>query len=101
MDHLDIMRQELAAGEAQLLDVREFNEWQAGHLKGAIFAPLSQLEAFQEPDDAEMDKKTYIHCRSGGRVRMAKPLLEEMGFENVISLSEGFDQLVFEGFEAE
>ena len=101
MEHIETLKQELADGSAQLLDVREFNEWQAGHLKQALFAPLSQLEGFQEPDDAEMDVKTYIHCRSGRRVLSAKPILEEMGFEEVIALSEGFDELVSLGFEAE
>ena len=45
LDHLQKMKDELEAGSAQLLDVREFNEWQEGHLKQALFAPLSELEA--------------------------------------------------------
>jgi len=101
MEHLETLKKELAAGTAQLLDVREFNEWQAGHLKSAQFVPLSALEGFQEPDDAESDIKTYIHCRSGQRVRRAAPILEEMGFDEVIALSEGFDELVEAGFEVE
>ena len=101
MDHIKKLKEELAAGEAQLLDVREFNEWQAGHLSQAVFVPLSQLEGYQEPDDAEPDVKTYLHCRSGNRVHMAKPILEEMGFEEVIALSEGFEELKSLGFEAE
>ncbi|MCM8529294.1 MAG: rhodanese-like domain-containing protein [Lentisphaeraceae bacterium] len=101
MEHLETLKQELAEGKAQLLDVREFNEWQAGHLKQAVLVPLSQLEGFQEPDDAEMDVKTYIHCRSGQRVLRAKPILEEMGFEEVIALGEGFEELAANGFEVE
>jgi rhodanese-related sulfurtransferase len=101
MNHLEILKQELADGSAQLLDVREFNEWQAGHLAQAQFVPLSQLEGYQEPDDADMDVKTYIHCRSGQRVQLAKPILEEMGFEEVIALAEGFDALATFGFEVE
>lgn len=101
MDHLEILKKELADGTAQLLDVREFNEWQAGHLKQAKLVPLSQLEGYQEPDDAEPDVKTYIHCRSGKRVLMAAPILEEMGFEEVIPLAEGFDELAANGFEVE
>ncbi len=101
MNHLEILKKELAAGEAQLLDVREFHEWSAGHLKAAKFAPLSQLEGLQEPDDADPNLKTYIHCRSGRRVLSAAPLLEEMGFTNVIPLAEGFDQLAQNGFEVE
>lgn len=101
MEHLEILKQELTEGTAQLLDVREFNEWQQGHLKQAVLVPLSQLEGFQEPDDAEPDVKTYIHCRSGQRVLRAKPILEEMGFEEVIALGEGFADLAAYGFEVE
>ncbi|MCM8537110.1 MAG: rhodanese-like domain-containing protein [Lentisphaeraceae bacterium] len=101
MEHLETLKKELAEGKAQLLDVREYNEWQQGHLKQAQLVPLSQLEGFQEPDDAEMDVKTYIHCRSGQRVQMAKPILEEMGFDEVIALSEGFTDLAAAGFEVE
>ncbi|NQZ57907.1 MAG: rhodanese-like domain-containing protein [Lentisphaeraceae bacterium] len=99
MNHLDTLKEELAAGTAQLLDVREFGEWQDGHLKQALFSPLSSLEGFQEPDDAEMDVKTYVHCRSGNRVKTAVPILEELGFEEVIGLDEGFAELVENGFE--
>ena len=101
MEHLEILKKELAEGSAQLLDVREFNEWQAGHVKGAHFVPLSGLEGFQEPDDAETDVKTYLYCRSGNRVRMAAPILEEMDFEEVIPLAEGFEELAAVGFEVE
>jgi len=99
MENLEILKQELADGTAQLLDVREFNEWQAGHLAQALFTPLSQLQGYQEPDDADMDVKTYIHCRSGRRVLQAQPILEEMGFGEVIALAAGFDDLVAAGFE--
>ncbi len=96
--HLDTLKEELASGTAQLLDVREFNEWQEGHLKQAVFAPLSNLEAGDEPD-AEADVKTYLHCRSGRRVHVAAPLLEDLGFAEVIPLDEGYEELVAEGFE--
>ena len=97
-EQLDQMKKELEAGTAQLLDVREFNEWQEGHLKQAIFASLSSLEMGDEPD-AEPEMKTYLHCRSGNRVVPAKEFLEDLGYEDVIDLREGFDELVAYGFE--
>ena len=97
-EQLELMKQELKAGTAQLLDVREFNEWKQGHLKQAIFASLSSLEMGDEPD-ADEDLKTYLHCRSGNRVVPAKEYLEEIGYGEVIDLREGFDQLVAYGFE--
>lgn len=97
-EQLEIMKKELEAGTAQLLDVREFNEWQQGHLKTALFASLSSLEMGDEPD-ADSELKTYLHCRSGNRVIPAKEYLEELGYGEVIDLREGFDQLVAYGFE--
>lgn len=97
-DHLEVLQKELESGEAQLFDVREQGEWDAGHLTQAKLVPLSALDGGAEPEGVDKDKKTYLHCRSGQRVMMAAPLLESMGFSEVIPLQEGFDDLVSEGF---
>jgi rhodanese-related sulfurtransferase len=96
--HLLQLKQELVSGTAQLLDVRELDEWNEGHLTEAKLVPLSDLKEFKEPEGYDMNKKTYLHCRSGGRVQIAAPILEDMGFTEVIPLDEGFAELVSEGF---
>ena len=93
------LKEELDAGTAQLLDVREPDEWAAGHLAQAILVPLSVLKENQRPETLDASKKTYLHCRSGRRVLTAKPLLNAMGFVDVVALNEGFDDLVKLGFE--
>ena len=98
-DHLSTLQQELEAGTAQLVDVREQAEWDAGHLKSAKLSPLSDLESGEFHKELDKNLKTYLHCRSGNRVHMAAPIMEDLGFETVIPLSEGFDELVGEGFE--
>lgn len=95
---IDGLRKELSLGEAQIFDVREKDEWDFGHLKEAKFVPLSELRVGLEPENLAKDLKTYIYCRSGNRVHMAKPLLLEMGFESVIALNEGFEDLAELGF---
>jgi len=100
-DHLEVMKEELQNGRAQLLDVREQQEWNAGHLVEARLACLSELQVGIEPDDADLNKKTYLHCRSGVRVLTAAPILEGMGFREVIPLGEGFSELVTLGFDME
>ena len=51
--------------DATLLDVREPDEWAAGHAPGARHLPMSQLAArFAEVPDAD---PLYVVCRSGGR----------------------------------
>ncbi len=100
MEHLEEMKSELEKGEAQLFDVREQEEWDAGHLKLANLVPLSSLNYGEEPQ-ADKNKKTYLHCRSGNRVYSAAPILGQMGFSDVIPLNEGFEELCDEGFERE
>jgi rhodanese-related sulfurtransferase len=97
---LDLLKKELAEGKAQIFDVRETDEWNDGHLAKASFTPLSELRVGLEPENKDATLKTYLYCRSGNRVHMAKPILESMGYQNVIALQEGFDELVDNGFEA-
>jgi len=90
---------ELQENNAQLFDVREFDEWSEGHLKQSVLVPLSALQRGQISKEFSKSQKTYIHCRSGVRVLSAAPILEQMGFTNVIPLNEGFEELVSEGVE--
>ena len=94
--HIETMVEEVRSGEAQLFDVREQDEWDAGHLDLSVLVPLSGLKNGAEPQ-FDKSKKTYLHCRSGNRVWKAKPLLESMGFSSVIALNEGFKDLAKSG----
>jgi rhodanese-related sulfurtransferase len=96
---LSKIEEEVKAGTAKLLDVREQDEWDAGHLKNAELVQLSRLNDGDIPESLDKSVKTYLHCRSGQRVHMAAPLLSQAGFDNVIPLSEGFESLLEEGFE--
>jgi rhodanese-related sulfurtransferase len=98
---LDDMKDQLEDGEAQLFDVREQDEWDAGHLSQASLVPLSSLSEGLEPEGFDKNKKVYLHCRSGKRVMTAAPLLENMGFSDVTPLNEGFEALMAEGFPVE
>jgi rhodanese-related sulfurtransferase len=62
---------------AHVLDVREHDEWAAGHIDGAQHIPLGELVAryAELPDDAEM----VVVCRSGGRSARAVAWLVENG----------------------
>ncbi|WHX49827.1 rhodanese-like domain-containing protein [Paenibacillus woosongensis] len=96
----EISPQELSArlkkGEAvKMLDVREPEEWAAGHIEGAKHIPLGQvLERLRELD---ADEELIVICRSGNRSGLACELLEEKGF-NVVNMTGGLlaweDELV-------
>ncbi len=52
---------------AAIIDVREDDEWEAGHIEGAIHVPLGELP--ERLDDLPLDDDMYIICRTGGRSR--------------------------------
>ena len=63
---LSELQQGLADGTVTLVDVREQDEWNAGHIKGAHFLPLSKFDPAKLPAP-ELGKKIVIYCRSGRR----------------------------------
>jgi rhodanese-related sulfurtransferase/rubrerythrin len=74
-------------GEFLLLDVRQPEEYEAGHIPGAMLIPLGQLEARQE--ELERDKKIITYCRSGHRSMAAAIALCGLGFKDVRQLEGG------------
>ncbi|WP_078964778.1 rhodanese-like domain-containing protein [Streptomyces aureocirculatus] len=68
-----------------LLDVREDDEWQAGHAAGALHIPMSDFVArFGElTDAAPQDAKVNVICRSGGRSAQVTMYLAQQGIDAV------------------
>lgn len=67
------------AGEIQVLDVREQEEYDALHLEGVTLLPLSELlDRYTELDKAQ---HYYVICRSGKRSARACQFLEEQGYD--------------------
>jgi rhodanese-related sulfurtransferase len=81
----EVLSTDLPAG-AFLLDVREDDEWVAGHAPGAVHVRLRDLSArFGElPDDREV----YVICRSGNRSAYAAQALAGAGL-NAINVADG------------
>ena len=105
-DSLATVQKRLADKAALLIDVREKDEWDAGHLSQAKLVPLSQLRADAgKPEYAAQlagilpeDKIIYCHCRSGGRVLAAAPLLKKLGYD-IRPLKAGYASLLKAGFK--
>lgn len=101
-DSLDTVKKSVGAGKAILVDVREVEEWQDGHLKDAKHLALSDLKAGVP---AERLKKVvppgsvvYLHCAAGGRCLVAADVLKKQGYD-VRPLKAGYERLLKEGFE--
>jgi NADPH-dependent 2,4-dienoyl-CoA reductase/sulfur reductase-like enzyme/rhodanese-related sulfurtransferase len=90
--HIDKIR-ELLEQKACIVDVREQEEWDVAHIKGAKLIPLSELRA--RLDEIPKDEPVYLHCRSGQRSYNAVLALQNRGYRNVYNVSGGFIELCF------
>jgi rhodanese-related sulfurtransferase len=73
-----------------ILDVRTDEEFEEGHIDGAILIPANKLPfRYEEILDYE-DKPVLVYCQTGGRSPMATNFLEENGFSDIYHLYEGF-----------
>ncbi|PJF01638.1 sulfurtransferase [Streptomyces carminius] len=67
-----------------LLDVREDDEWAAGHAEGAVHVPMSAFVArFGEVAELAADRKVYVVCRVGGRSAQVTQYLLGQGIDAV------------------
>lgn len=82
-----------------LIDVREADEYAAGHLAGAIHASRGMLE-FKLTNDTALssrDLKIVLYCKTSGRAALAAASLHDMGYRHVKSIAGGFDAWVSAG----
>lgn len=70
-----------------VLDVREPNEFEEGHIPGAINKPLSELEA-DDFSNLNKDDQYVVICRSGNRSQTASEILFAEGYK-IVNTSEG------------
>ena len=76
-----------------VLDVREADEFAAGHLPGAIHASRGMLEfkLSSQPELSARDRKIVLYCKTSGRAALAACALQDMGYLHVTSIAGGFD----------
>ncbi|SFD53466.1 Rhodanese-related sulfurtransferase [Lentibacillus persicus] len=74
--------------KAQLIDVREPNEFDKGHILGARNIPLTQMK--QRLVELRKDKPVYLYCQGGSRSARAAQLLHKNGYEDINQLKGGF-----------
>lgn len=66
-----------------ILDVREQDEFDAGHIPGAILLPYTEIENKAEEMLPNKDKQILVYCRSGRRSKIAAEVLARLGYTNI------------------
>ncbi len=83
-------------GDAVLLDVREPDEFKAGHVTAAVNVPRGLVEfriwktVLGYPAKTDFKKKIYVYCALGGRAILSAKSLKDLGFTNVTAVDMKF-----------
>lgn len=77
----------LDKGGVVLLDVREQDEYDSGHIKGAVLLPLGTITADTAANVIEnKDISVLVYCRSGNRSKKASAALAKLGYKNIYEI---------------
>ncbi|MDX6408281.1 MAG: sulfur-carrier protein adenylyltransferase/sulfurtransferase [Gaiellaceae bacterium] len=91
-------RDRIESGEPVVIDVREQDEWDEGHIAGAVHVPRGHLESRIERLAPDPARPVVIYCSAGNRSAFAAKTLTELGYEDVVSLAGGFTDWKRNGF---
>jgi rhodanese-related sulfurtransferase len=70
-----------------LLDVREDDEWAAGHAPGAVHVPMQEIP--MRMGEIPLDETVVVTCRMGGRSSQVTAFLRAQGYDEVVNLVGG------------
>lgn len=88
----------IESGDAQLVDVRQDFEWEAGRIPGAVHIPLDSLPA--RASEIDRERPVIFGCRSGARSAMATDAFRASGFD-AYNLGGGLEAWVAKGLAVE
>ena len=91
-DDIDMKQlEELGEKGAVILDVRIPQEYEEGHLNGAILIPEYELEDRAEKELINKENTIVVYCSSGIRSKRAQEILKQLGYINVYNLYNGLE----------
>jgi rhodanese-related sulfurtransferase len=93
----DVKRRMDAGEKLVLVDVREDNEWAAGHVRGAIHLGKGIIERDIVQQVPDPSAKVILYCGGGFRSALAADNLQKMGYTNVESMDGGWKAWVDAG----
>jgi sulfur-carrier protein adenylyltransferase/sulfurtransferase len=79
----------LSGKNALLVDVRSDQEWQIAHIPGALHVPMSQLEERLPELAPDRSRPIITYCAVGARSLRSLPTLDELGYEDAVSMTGG------------
>lgn len=83
-----------------ILDVRQPEEYSAGHIPEALNIPVDQLATRTE--ELKNFSKIFIHCKRGGRAKTAYETLSKLGLNNLVCIHDaGMDMWIENGYPIE
>ena len=92
----------VGADGVSIIDVREQDEWEAGHLPGAQFVTRGHLESRIEAAVPDRDARVIIYCASGNRSALAaRTLRDDLGYRQVESMTGGYTLWKDRGYEVD
>jgi len=94
-------RELIESGDPLIVDVREQDEWDEGHVPGAIHIPRGHLESRIEAAATDRSQPILLYCSAGNRSAFAAKTLRELGYDEPVSLAGGFTDWKRNGFPVE
>ena len=95
------LKEQMAHGDLQIVDVRRPAEYGSGHVPRAFSAPLASLDKSLSPLPLKKDKLTAVICAGGYRSSAAASLLQKQGFSNLLNVAGGTSAWVNAGYPVE
>lgn len=85
---------------ATLIDVRERDEWETGHIADALFYPVTRIASDPEID-VSADTPIVTYCKAGARADRAADVLRAAGYTDVRAMQGGFEDWRDAGYPTE
>ncbi len=84
--------------KAVILDVRDPDEFKAGHLPGAVHVSRGKLEFTIWDKVSDKNAKIYVYCLTGARAALATKTLHDLGYKNAVLMDAHFEDWVKAGY---
>ncbi|MFY9580793.1 MAG: molybdopterin-synthase adenylyltransferase MoeB [Gaiellaceae bacterium] len=103
IDEVDAVRarEVIENDDPVIVDVREQDEWDEGHIPGAIHIPRGYLESRIEGAAPDRSRPILLYCSGGNRSAFAAKTLQDLGYDESVSLAGGFTDWKRNGFPVE